>query len=200
MVDESGSADDALLLVHQRVTAITQAIVIDILAEAELVCRAHRGNGIAFDMGVGGLQPVFDPVAIVSKIDVQRAVVQLQRLEIAVGDGDHLLARRTLAFRHVSQHQRARRGVAFDAREGAEFHLAADDRLDLGDGIGSAGHAHAHDRRMAIFLDHAEPADLPGGDVGAFEIVTGAAGRDGVPQTVTDLHLHVVFGEDHTIG
>ncbi|KAG5716019.1 hypothetical protein E4T56_gene4227, partial [Termitomyces sp. T112] len=91
MVDEAEGQHEAAFLVHQGEAARAQFIVIAVIAHAELFLTAQRGDGD--DLGkIGvtrGLHAVFHPVAIRGKARVDRAVIQLQRVEIAVGEAHH---------------------------------------------------------------------------------------------------------------
>ena len=117
----------------------------------------------------------------------QRAVVELEGLEVAVGDRDHPLTRRTLGFGQVGKHQRARCDISLDAWERAEFHRAADNSLDLGDLARRNREPKGHDRGVSVLFHQAEPGDLAGFGIGCLEIVAATPGADRVPQPVTGL-------------
>ena len=122
MVDEAAGQDQALLLVDQREAAVAQAVVVDVLPLAELLGAIHRRDRVIGHRGVvGRLQPVLDPVAAFGELGEQLPVVQLQGVEIAVGDRDHPRARRAARSGHVLAHHRPRGDVALDVRERPEF-------------------------------------------------------------------------------
>src|SRR5690606_1760199 len=57
-----------------------------------------------------------------------------------------------------------------------------------------------HDRRDAMLLDHAEPADLPRGGVGGLEVIGAASGADRVPEAVADGVGDVVLAEPRAVS
>src|SRR5690606_4589260 len=139
------------------------------------------------------LHAVFDTLALFGELGEQRAVVELDGVEITVGDGDHPLAGTPLRGRDVRQHERSGRNVSVDTGERAEVHLAANDRLGFRDAIASDPQAQRHDRGMTVFLDYTEPRDLVGRRVGGLEVVSAAARADRVPEAVADFEGDVVL-------
>ncbi len=105
-----------------------------------------------------------------------------ERVEVTVGDRDHPRPRARCASRNVGQHQRARRDVGLDAGERAEFHRAADHRLNLGD----ARRLRQPSRSPMIAgwpcsSTRPNQATWPVCAIGDFEIVVAPARADRVP-------------------
>ena len=107
LIEHGVRPDHASLHVHYRVAPMVNALDHEIVPQLELrqaiereaVDRVFRLVGRP--RNVGGVRAVFDAVAIVGEVIGAGAVdalpvVFLQAAEVAVGDGNHLRARRSL--------------------------------------------------------------------------------------------------------
>jgi len=200
VIDEAHREHEAALFIDQRETAGAQTIVVAIDAELELLGAAERGV-IAQRLRriVRRLQAILRSVAGGIELREQRAVVELERVEVAVGDGDHAFARATQIRRHVllqdrlvDEHALVERVLA--GAERAHVGDAQDDGFQLGDL--AARHLHADGEaggRQGLLHDAVE-AHLPGAHVGELQLVVAEA-RDRGPQAVADRQLDVVLGE-----
>src|SRR5690606_26637428 len=142
----------AFFLVHQREASIAQPVVEDEVPLAELFGATQAGDRIVREgIGiVGGLNAVLDPLAFLGELRMEPAVIELERVEVAIRGRDHLLARYALIERHVGEHQRTRCNVAVDAGERAEIDFTADDRLSFGNAAVLYPQPQSHDGRNAV--------------------------------------------------
>ena len=200
VIDESHCEHQAALFIHQRETAGTQPIVVTVITELELLGAAERGYfAERLRRIVGGLQAVLDAVAGRIEFREELPVVELQRVEIAVGKRDHALARAALIHGHgllkdglVDEHAFAERVLV--ARQRTHVCYAQDYRFELRDLSRVHLQAHAKSGRRDRLLHHPEETHLAVLRVGELQLVIAETG-DRAPQAIADGQLHVVLGE-----
>ena len=107
MIDESTGEYQSALDVDQRKSPRAQSIVVSVVSQTKLGFAAETRHRHEIEFGVmGGLHAILHAVAIRGEFHMQRAVVALQRREIAVGSGREFCARRTLrAGKPLVQHR-----------------------------------------------------------------------------------------------
>ena len=140
MIDEAMGEDEAALLVDQREAAATQAIIIAIIAHAELLFAAEMG---IYEREIGvvrGLHAIFDTLAIGMEAGEKLPVILFQRRKIAVGDRPQPLARHTLVDRDCA----VEGGLGFEARVGENQRF-----VDLADDQ----HFHFRNRVLPVHAD-----------------------------------------------
>src|SRR3974390_81266 len=100
MVDEAAGEHQALFFVNQREAAGAQFVVPAVVAELEsgLAGKSSIGGKIQVRVGirtrmriVGGPDAVLTAAAVGSELGKELAVVELERVEVAVGEGDQAL-------------------------------------------------------------------------------------------------------------
>jgi hypothetical protein len=193
VVDEAVGEDEAALLVDQRETAAAQAVVVAVVAEAELLLARQAGDGDEKVRIVGRLHAVLNAIAIGVESRAYGPVVQLECRKVAVGQRDHLGAGGSFAFGHDPFHHRLRcKGrIGKDQRL---VGLADDDRLGLGDRAAAQAQANAGAGGIAGLGHRGEQRHLAGPLVGEAQVVGTEAG-DRRPEAVARLQGDVVLGD-----
>ena len=192
MVDEAERQHQPALLVHQGKAPRAQVVVVAVVAHAELLFAAQRRD--RHDLGklriAGGLHAVFHPVALGVELGVDRPVIALERIEIAVRERDHLAARhRRDHFAVQDRFVPIAAVLELDAAVG----LAHDQHLALGN---RARFVDLEPQREGRFLDRfdhrAKVTNLSRVNIGEAQLVVSQP-LDRAPDAVADLQHHVVF-------
>jgi len=192
VVDEAVGQHDPALDVDQREAAGAQRVVVAVPAERELRLAAEPRDGQREVGVVGRLHAVLDPVARGMETGADHAVVALDGLEVAVGDGEHLGAADALGLGNDGKHCRLVLEPLAD--EGKALVLVARDD-DFGPGDRAVRQLEPDGARAdrVGFLDASEQRDLAVARIGEAQVV-GPARGERVPQPVARIERDVVLG------
>jgi hypothetical protein len=141
---------------------------------------------------VRGLHAVLDAGAVAVEPREERAVVQLQGVEVAIREGNHPVARQSLRCReHLVHHGLVLELLPFELDPGIE--LTHDERLGFLHGACDDLQPQGECRGLLGFSDGAEERHLAGERIGESQVVAAERG-DRAPEAVTYVQCDVVLG------
>ncbi len=203
---EGGEGEDRLpLLVDDQVAAVADGGDEGEAAPLELLLAGHQRErgvvGVADGLGrlhVGGLQPVFQPLAIgVEEGIVALRIVALHAREVLVRGGGESLARDLLVGRGGRQPFRRRLAQGLVARRAGG--IADDLAFHLGDPAAVGLQPQIQDRALAGLLYGGDHRRLAGRRIGE-DVPVFAQTRDAGPGSFAQAQRLVVLGEGQGLG
>ena len=195
VIKKSGGYHHAALDINQGIATFANAFVDAIDAEPKLCLAAcHDGPGRPRCCS-GSEDAVFQACAIVRKRRKHHAVVEFDRIEIAVGHSTQALARAPLARRqHLRKGRIVRHGLHVTKRQG-QAGVAYHHGFNLGQPALAHRHPYAQIHRRAVFLGSTDPGRLTGLRIGGHHAGGRHARHRGPEPFGAKRHLNVVLGE-----